>query len=126
MGIQTVDESHEVSSLAKYFKVWILLFVLSAFSYMVDLFQLQGYLRWTLVLMFMMLKAAFILSVFMHLGLERFALKTLVLLPPGAILVLILFMAVEGQYTTQSREFNFSQLWQQEILDFKDHHSPSE
>jgi len=28
-----------------YFKIWTLLFVLSAFSYMVDYFQFEGYLR---------------------------------------------------------------------------------
>jgi len=29
-----------------YFFVWTLLFVFSAFSYLVDWFQFQGYLRW--------------------------------------------------------------------------------
>ena len=29
-----------------YYAIWILLFVLSVFSYMVDYFQFQGYLRW--------------------------------------------------------------------------------
>ena len=29
-----------------YISVWILLFVLSAFSYAVDLMEVQGYLRW--------------------------------------------------------------------------------
>ena len=33
-----------------YLWIWLLLFVLSAFSYMVDYFQLQGYLRWTLII----------------------------------------------------------------------------
>ena len=99
----------ESTSLAHYYYVWILLFVLSAFSYLVDFFQVHGALRWTLVLTFMILKAGFIVSVFMHLGLERFALKTLVLLPPGAILVLIAFMAWEGDYTTDSRVQNFTE-----------------
>jgi hypothetical protein len=29
-----------------YFKIWILLFVLSAMSYAVDYYQVQGYMRW--------------------------------------------------------------------------------
>ena len=42
-----------------YFFVWTLLFVFSAFSYMVDWFQFQGYLRWGLILLFMLVKAGF-------------------------------------------------------------------
>ena len=90
-------------SLAVYLKVWVLLFVLSTFSYLVDYFQLQGGLRWTLVLIFMVLKAGFIISVFMHLGWERLALKYLVLLPPLVLLVLIALMAIEADYTNLSR-----------------------
>ena len=105
VAAETNEQDH---SLAVYFKVWILLFVLSTFSYLVDFYQLQGYLRWTLVLIFMVVKAAFIISVFMHLGLERFALKTLILLPPGVILVLVALMAWEGEYTTESRSSFFS------------------
>jgi cytochrome c oxidase subunit IV len=40
-----------------YFKIWGLLFVLSAASSAVDYFHIQGYLRWFLILTFMMLKA---------------------------------------------------------------------
>jgi len=39
-----------------YFKIWILLFVLSAMSYAVDYYQVQGYMRWFLILFFMVLK----------------------------------------------------------------------
>ena len=49
-----------------YYKIWILLFVLSAFSYAVDYFEVQGAMRWTLVIAFMLLKAGFIVSIFMH------------------------------------------------------------
>jgi cytochrome c oxidase subunit IV len=38
-----------------YLVVWGWLFVLSTFSYLVDFFALQGYLRWSLILLFMML-----------------------------------------------------------------------
>ena len=86
-----------------YLKIWILLFVLSTFSYMVDWFQLQGYLRWTLILFFMFLKAGYIIAIFMHVQWERLALKWLLFGPPVAILVLIALMAIEGDYTFSTR-----------------------
>ena len=58
-----------------YLVIWVLLFVLSAFSYMVDYFQLQGALRWGLIILFMLLKAGFIVAIFMHVAWERLALK---------------------------------------------------
>ena len=54
-----------------YYKIWILLFVLSGFSYAVDYFEVQGAMRWTLVLTFMFLKAGFIIAIFMHVVWER-------------------------------------------------------
>ena len=36
-----------------YFKIWGLLFVLSAGSYMVDYLHFEGYIRWSLILIFM-------------------------------------------------------------------------
>ena len=86
---------------------WILLFVLSAFSYMVDYFQLQGALRWTLILTFMFLKAGFIIAIFMHVAWERLALKLTILLPPLVLLVLIGLMAIEGDYTFLTRLASF-------------------
>ncbi len=81
-----------------YFKVWGLLFLLSALSYMVDLFHLQGMLRWTLILALMMAKAGLIVAVFMHLRWERLALVCLVVVPPAALLVLAGMMATESDY----------------------------
>ena len=49
-----------------YLKIWALLFVLSIASYLVDFFHVQGLLRWTLIVAFMLLKAGLIVSVFMH------------------------------------------------------------
>jgi len=86
-----------------YLKIWLLLFVLSTFSYLVDWFQLQGYLRWSLILLFMFLKAGYIIAIFMHVQWERLALKWLLLGPPIAILVLIALMAIEGEYTELTR-----------------------
>jgi caa(3)-type oxidase subunit IV len=90
-----------------YLWIWGLLFVLSAFSYMVDYFQLQGALRWTLILLFMMLKASFIVAIFMHVAWERLALKLVILVPPLALLVLIALMAIEGDYTFLTRIASF-------------------
>ena len=65
-----------------YFKIWGLLFVLSFFSYMVDYLQFEGYLRWFLILLFMILKAGLIVSVFMHMMWERLAMIYAILIPP--------------------------------------------
>ena len=68
--------------------VWGWLFVLSACSYLVDYFHLHGMLRWTLILLFMALKAGLIVAVFMHMAWERLALTYAILLPPLVVLVL--------------------------------------
>jgi cytochrome c oxidase subunit IV len=86
-----------------YLWIWVLLFVLSTFSYLVDYYHLQGMLRWSLIILFMLLKAGFIVAIFMHMAWERLALKFAILLPPGALLILIFFMAVEGDYTFVTR-----------------------
>ncbi|HEY0939054.1 MAG TPA: cytochrome C oxidase subunit IV family protein [Steroidobacter sp.] len=90
-----------------YLWIWALLFVFSAFSYMIDYFQLQGALRWTLILLFMFLKASFIVAVFMHMAWERLALKMAILVPPLTLLVLIGLMAIEGDYTFLTRLASF-------------------
>jgi caa(3)-type oxidase subunit IV len=86
-----------------YLWIWLLLFVLSAFSYMVDYLHVQGLLRWTLIITFMLLKAGLIVAVFMHMKWERLALKLAILVPPLCLLVLIGLMAVEGDYTFLTR-----------------------
>ncbi|MBB3659337.1 cytochrome c oxidase subunit IV [Rhizobium sp. BK650] len=86
-----------------YLLVWGLLFVLSAGSYMVDYLGIQGYLRWTLILVFMMLKAGLIVAVFMHMAWERLALVYAILLPPLLVLVFVALMASESHYTIFTR-----------------------
>jgi cytochrome c oxidase subunit IV len=86
-----------------YLLIWVLLFVFSVCSYLVDYFDLQGALRWGLILIFMLLKAGFIVAIFMHMAWERLALKIAILLPPIALLVLIGLMAIEGDYTFVTR-----------------------
>jgi len=86
-----------------YFWIWGLLFVLSFFSYMVDYLNFQGNLRWVLILLFMFLKAGFIVAIFMHMQWERLALKIAILGPPVAIIVLIWLMSYEGFYIEDTR-----------------------
>ena len=86
-----------------YLKVWILLFVLSTFSYLVDFFHLQGYLRWSLILILMIAKAGLIVAIFMHLCWERLALICAILLPPLCLLVLVALMLIEADHTYLTR-----------------------
>ena len=97
------EEAGQQHPIGIYLKIWLLLFILSAFSYLVDFFQLQGYLRWSLILLFMFLKAGFIIAIFMHVAWERLALQYLLFVPPLAILVLIALMSIEGDYTYFNR-----------------------
>ena len=94
---------HQEHPLGVYFKIWLLLFVLSACSYLVDYIQLQGFLRWTLVIVFMLLKAGFIIAIFMHMMWERMALITAIILPPFVLVLLVACMAIEADYTNGTR-----------------------
>ncbi|SDG76083.1 caa(3)-type oxidase, subunit IV [Pseudomonas benzenivorans] len=92
-----------------YLKIWGLLFVLSTLSYLVDYFHFQGYLRWSLIVTFMLLKAGLIVSIFMHMAWERLAMVYAILVPPLCLLVLIGLMAAEADYIFLSRIFFFAQ-----------------
>ena len=89
--------------LGVYFKIWILLFVLSTMSYLVDYYHVESYLRWTLILIFMILKAGLIVAVFMHMMWERLAIVYAILLPPLAIMVFVILMTIESDYTFDTR-----------------------
>lgn len=86
-----------------YLVVWTWLFVLSACSYFVDYFQVQGLLRYSLILLFMMLKAGLIMAVFMHMAWERLSLVYAILVPISAVLVFVAIMVLESDYTLLSR-----------------------
>jgi cytochrome c oxidase subunit 4 len=101
---QAAEIEHQEHPLGIYFRIWILLFVLSSMSYAVDYFQFQGYLRWTLIIVFMLLKAGFIVAIFMHMWWERMALAAAILLPPLCLLVLITLMSVEADFTFDMRD----------------------
>jgi cytochrome c oxidase subunit 4 len=86
-----------------YLVVWGWLFVLSTCSYLVDYFGLHGYLRWFLILLFMIVKAGLIVAVFMHMAWERLTLIYAILLPPIAVLVFVGIMVFEANYTLFTR-----------------------
>jgi cytochrome c oxidase subunit IV len=91
-----------------YLVVWGWLFVLSTGSYLVDYFGLHGYLRWSLILLFMVLKAGLIVAVFMHMAWERLALAYAILLPPVLVLVFVTIMVFESEYTHLIRALFFA------------------
>jgi cytochrome c oxidase subunit 4 len=86
-----------------YLVIWGWLFVLSTCSYLVDYFGIHGYLRWFLILLFMIVKAGLIVAVFMHMAWERLALMYAILAPPGAVLLFVAIMAFESDYTHFTR-----------------------
>jgi cytochrome c oxidase subunit 4 len=86
-----------------YLVVWGWLFILSTCSYMVDYLGIHGYLRWILILIFMVLKAGLIVAVFMHMAWERLALAYAIILPPVLVLVFVTMMVLESDYTLLTR-----------------------
>jgi len=98
-------QQHPIST---YLVVWGLLFVLSTFSYLVDYFHIQSYLRWSLILLFMVLKAGLIVAVFMHMRWERLTLMYAILLPPVLVLVFVALMTFEADYTFLTRGIFFA------------------
>ena len=91
-----------------YLVVWGWLFVLSTCSYLVDYFGIHGHLRWSLIVLFMVLKAGLIVAVFMHMAWERLALAYAILLPPVLVLVFVGIMVFESDYTHLVRAIFFS------------------
>ncbi|HVE49083.1 MAG TPA: cytochrome C oxidase subunit IV family protein [Casimicrobiaceae bacterium] len=104
---EPLKESGQQHPLGIYFKIWGLLFVLSIASYLVDYFQFQGFLRWSLIIVFMLLKAGLIVAVFMHMVWERLALVYAIVVPPLLLLVLLGIGALEANYTNVTRAFFF-------------------
>ena len=107
-AVAAVHEEGQHHPLKVYFIVWGWLFVLSACSYMVDYVGLQGYLRWALILLFMLIKAGLIVAVFMHMVWERQALAYAILVPMFAVIVFVGIMAFESDYTVLTREEYFA------------------
>lgn len=101
-----IGQQHPISL---YLKIWGLLFILSTCSYLVDYYHVQSYLRWALIITFMLLKAGLIVSIFMHLAWEKTALIYAILIPPIAILVFISLMSLEADYTFFTRLIFYEQ-----------------
>jgi caa(3)-type oxidase subunit IV len=105
-GAQVQPQAHaqgQQHPIGIYLKIWGLLFVLSAMSYAVDYFHFQGYLRWFLIIVFMLLKAGLIVAVFMHMMWERLALMYAILVPTLLLMVLLGIGALEADYTFLTR-----------------------
>ena len=101
------EAEHQQHPIGIYLKIWLLLFVLSTASYMVDYFHVESYLRWSLIIVFMLLKAGLIVAVFMHMMWERLAFVYAILLPPILILTFIGIGALEADYTFLTRGIFF-------------------
>jgi cytochrome c oxidase subunit IV len=103
MARETAEEAGHGPSIKLYLAVWGWLFILSTCSYLVDYLGFEGYLRWSLILLFMIVKAGLIVAVFMHMAWERLALMYAILAPPGAVLAFVAIMAFESNYTHVTR-----------------------
>ena len=100
-------EEGQTHPISVYLKIWGLLFVLSTGSYLVDYFHLEGYLRWSLIVIFMLLKAGLIVAVFMHMMWERLALMYAIVVPPLLVVLFMSIMVFESGYTFFNRLFFF-------------------
>ena len=103
MAEATAHAEGQQHPLGIYIKIWAWLFVLSTCSYLVDYFHLEGYLRWSLILIFMFLKAGLIIAIFMHMAWERLALVYAIALPTILLMVFIFLMTHEAGYTFWTR-----------------------
>ncbi|MDA7086587.1 cytochrome C oxidase subunit IV family protein [Pseudomonas sp. SA3-5] len=104
-----MTHSGQQHPISLYLKIWGLLFVLSTCSYLVDYFHFAGYLRWSLIITFMLLKAGLIVAIFMHMAWERLAMVYAILVPPLCLLVLVGLMVSEADYIFLSRVLFFGQ-----------------
>ena len=103
MATQAGHSDTQAHPIRLYLLVWGWLFVLSTCSYLIDYFHLTGMLRWSLILLFMLVKAGLIVAVFMHMAWERLALIYAILVPPVALLIFVAIMTFEASYTVLTR-----------------------
>ncbi|KKB83884.1 cytochrome C oxidase subunit IV [Devosia limi DSM 17137] len=96
-------EENQQHPIRLYLVVWAWLFILSLGSYLVDIVQFQGLLRWSLIVTLMLLKAGLIVSIFMHMRWERLALSYAILVPPVLLLVFVMIMTLEANHTQLTR-----------------------
>ena len=72
-----------------------------------DYYQFQGYLRWFLIVVFMMLKAGLIVAVITHMSLELWSSVDAIIVPPLLLLVVVGIGTLEGDYTFLTRDIFF-------------------
>ncbi len=104
---QEKQQEIKTHKLGVYMWIWGLLFVFSFFSYMVDYLDFEGTIRWTLIVIFMLSKAALIMAIFMHLFWERYAIVNVLLWPMTLMLLFVFIMVAESEYTLLTRLFYF-------------------
>ena len=104
---QYKNKKFKTHKIGIYLWIWGLLFVFSFFSYMVDYLNFEGSLRWTLIVLFMLSKAALIIAIFMHLFWERYAIVNVLLWPMTFMLLFVWIMTAESEYTLLTRLFYF-------------------
>lgn len=97
------DQQGQHHPLSVYFWVWLWLFFLSAASYFVDISDLPTMVKWVCITIFMLLKAGLIMAIFMHMQWERLSLNFVILTPPGVLLVAMIILALEAEYTISTR-----------------------
>lgn len=108
VAVQQAPEAEtQQHPISLYLKIWGYLFVLSALSYCVDYFHFHGIMRWTLIIVFMLLKAGLIVTIFMHMAWERLSLLYAILVPPLVLLVLVGIMLIESDYVFWTRAIFF-------------------
>lgn len=98
------DQQHPLST---YFWIWCWLFVLSVFSYLVDISPLETWIKWIFITIFMLLKAGLIMAIFMHMQWERLSLVTMIIVPPVVLLFALAVFGLEGAYIENVRETYF-------------------
>ena len=118
---QTVDQSFEYSAghgprtpeqsraiRKKILFVTLLLSVITIFEVMVGIFYSQSHVSastWTIIkwmyIVLTLIKAGYIVLVFMHLGDERKSLRTTILLPMVLVVYLIFIALYEGEHLLQ-------------------------
>ena len=104
---QEKQQEVKTHKIGVYMWIWGLLFVFSFFSYMVDYLDFEGTIRWTLIVIFMLSKAALIMAIFMHLFWERYAIVNVLLWPMTLMLLFVFIMVAESEYTLITRLFYF-------------------
>ncbi len=107
----THDESHGKQIRKKIYFVTILLTIITTVEVLLGVFIKQGtdfwpVVKWSFIVM-TLIKAGYIVAIFMHLGDERKSLRTVILIPYAIFILYLLFIGIaESNYLNDVwREF---------------------